>query len=345
MERDIQQAMIAARSAYIAALRAALLGPGAEGTLPDAAHELIDTSPISQYSIGILFPQEHPACHDSDAALSFDTGASADRGRASVSRYRKGAPEEGADESLDDALNMSTQYTPSSMGMTFLVRGACSAVRGKVSYAAYRRARPTDCRVPCTLPAGYVMTEEYTALVSYDRDAGVLHLKSGITEDEQKVLLQTLTTEAQEMLPRMLAKLTAEQAAGTVLVFTMDTHGADYLQTQEGQKLPVEHCIRGTAGWQIADALQPFVQEAAAVIEKPAFGAPTLPAALADYDEIELVGLCTDICVISNALLLKAFYPEKPISVDAACCAGVTPESHVNALNAMRMCQVEVRDD
>ena len=151
------------------------------------------------------------------------------------------------------------------------------------------------------------------------------------------------TTEAQEMLPRLVEKLTAEQAAGTVLIFTMDTHGADYLQTQEGKKLPVEHCIRGTAGWQIADALQPFVQEAAAILEKPTFGATTLPAALADYDEIEFVGLCTDICVISNALLLKAFYPEKPISVDASCCAGVTPESHANALAAMRMCQVEVR--
>ena len=151
------------------------------------------------------------------------------------------------------------------------------------------------------------------------------------------------TTEAQEMLPRLVEKLTAEQAAGTVLVFTMDTHGADYLQTQEGQKLPVEHCIRGTAGWQIADALQPFVREATAILEKPTFGATTLPAALADYDEIEFVGLCTDICVISNALLAKAFYPEKRICVDAACCAGVTPESHANALAAMRMCQVEVR--
>ena len=152
------------------------------------------------------------------------------------------------------------------------------------------------------------------------------------------------TPEAQAMLPRLVEKLTAEQAAGTALIFTMDTHGADYLRTQEGRRLPVEHCIRGTAGWQIADALQPFVQEAAAVIEKPTFGATALPAALANYDEIELVGLCTDICVISNALLAKAFYPEKHITVDAACCAGVTPESHANALAAMRMCQVEVRE-
>ena len=151
------------------------------------------------------------------------------------------------------------------------------------------------------------------------------------------------TQEAQAMLPRLVEKLKAEQAAGTALVFTMDTHGADYLETQEGKKLPVEHCIRGTAGWKIVDALHPFVQEAAAVIEKPTFGATALPAALADYVEIEFVGLCTDICVISNALLLKAFYPEKRITVDASCCAGVTPESHANALAAMRMCQVEVQ--
>ena len=151
------------------------------------------------------------------------------------------------------------------------------------------------------------------------------------------------TPEAQEMLPRMVEKLAAARADGTALVFTMDTHGTDYLATQEGQKLPVEHCIRGTVGWEIAPALHPFVREAAAVIEKPTFGATTLPAALADYDEIELVGLCTDICVISNALLVKAFYPEKLISVDASCCAGVTPESHANALAAMKMCQVEIR--
>lgn len=150
------------------------------------------------------------------------------------------------------------------------------------------------------------------------------------------------TKEAQEMLPRMVEKLAAARAEGTALIFTMDTHEADYLTTQEGRNLPVEHCIRDTAGWQIADTLQPFVREAAAVIEKPSFGSTKLPAALANYNEIELVGLCTDICVISNTLLLKAFYPEKKIAVDASCCAGVTPESHMNALKAMKMCQVAV---
>ena len=150
------------------------------------------------------------------------------------------------------------------------------------------------------------------------------------------------TKEAQEMLPRMEAKLLAAQAAGTKLVFTMDTHGEDYLATQEGRRLPVPHCIRGTEGWGIAASLQPFVR-AATVVEKPAFGSTELPALLEDCDEIELVGLCTDICVISNALVLKAFYPEKKISVDASCCAGVTPESHAEALRAMKMCQVDVK--
>ena len=151
------------------------------------------------------------------------------------------------------------------------------------------------------------------------------------------------TKEAQEMLPHMEAKLSAAQAAGTKLVFTMDTHGEDYLATQEGRRLPVPHCIRGTEGWEIAASLQPFVRAAAAVVEKPAFGSTELPALLEDCDEIELVGLCTDICVISNALVLKAFYPEKKISVDASCCAGVTPESHAEALRAMKMCQVDVK--
>ena len=151
------------------------------------------------------------------------------------------------------------------------------------------------------------------------------------------------TKEAQAMLPRMEAKLAAAQAAGTKLVFTMDTHGEDYLATQEGRRLPVPHCIRGTEGWEIAASLQPFVRAAAAVVEKPAFGSTELPALLEDCDEIELVGLCTDICVISNALVLKAFYPEKKISVDASCCAGVTPASHAEALRAMKMCQVDVK--
>ena len=127
---------------------------------------------------------------------------------------------------------------------------------------------------------------------------------------------------------------------------TMDTHGPDYLSTQEGRNLPVEHCIRGTDGWRIRPEIAELLTEAT-VFEKPTFGSTRLAEALramGDAEEIELVGLCTDICVVSNALLLKAAMPEVKIAVDAACCAGVTPEKHRAALETMRSCQIEVRN-
>lgn len=150
------------------------------------------------------------------------------------------------------------------------------------------------------------------------------------------------TEAAQGMLPRLEAKLAREEA---LLVFTQDTHGADYLETQEGKNLPVPHCIKPEKGWEIAPSLKPFVEKASAVVEKPTFGSLELPKVIAglEPDAIELVGLCTDICVIENAMILKAAFPEVPVSVDASCCAGVTPESHENALKAMKMCQVVVR--
>lgn len=147
------------------------------------------------------------------------------------------------------------------------------------------------------------------------------------------------TKEAQEMLPKLVKKLERENANGTKLIFTKDTHENDYLQTQEGKKLPVEHCIRGTKGWEIVPEIEKYIEE---ILEKPTFGAINLPPLVKDADVIEVVGLCTDICVISNVLLLKAHYPEKTIQVDASCCAGVTPDSHKNALEAMKMCQIDI---
>ena len=130
------------------------------------------------------------------------------------------------------------------------------------------------------------------------------------------------------------------------VIATMDTHGPDYLATQEGKNLPVEHCIKGTEGWRIRTDVAALL-EGAAIYEKPTFGSVDLAKALAaleDLEEVELVGLCTDICVVSNALLLKAVMPEVRISVDAACCAGVTPEKHRAALETMRSCQIEVKE-
>lgn len=127
------------------------------------------------------------------------------------------------------------------------------------------------------------------------------------------------------------------------VIFTRDTHYDEYMQTQEGKNLPIEHCIKDTDGWQICDELKPYVNE---VVDKITFGSINLPKILQDYneeiEEIELCGLCTDICVISNAIILKAAFPEARISVDSKCCAGVSSESHKTALDAMRAVQIFV---
>ena len=147
---------------------------------------------------------------------------------------------------------------------------------------------------------------------------------------------------AAAIIPNVVEKVKA--FPGNV-IFTRDTHGDDYLQTQEGKKLPVVHCIKGSAGWQICDELNPYVEQ---VVDKVTFGSVTLPHILSKQgepiEEIELCGLCTDICVISNAMILKAAFPEVKITVEASCCAGVTTESHNTALNAMKAVQIEVTE-
>ena len=127
------------------------------------------------------------------------------------------------------------------------------------------------------------------------------------------------------------------------IIFTRDTHYKDYLITQEGKNLPVEHCIKGTSGWEICDELAPYVTT---VVDKVTFGSVDLPSVIRadgeEVEEIELCGLCTDICVISNAMILKANFPEVKMVVDASCSAGVTKESHNNALSAMKLVQIEI---
>lgn len=149
------------------------------------------------------------------------------------------------------------------------------------------------------------------------------------------------TKEAQEILPNVLEKVKDAKEEESDIIFTRDTHDGDYLKTQEGKNLPVVHCVEGTKGWEIVNILKPY---AGKVIDKPTFGSTELAHYVAQrkYTEIELIGLCTDICVVSNALLLKAALPEASISVDASCCAGVTPESHEAALATMQMCQIEI---
>lgn len=149
--------------------------------------------------------------------------------------------------------------------------------------------------------------------------------------------------EAVDILPLVVDKV--RNFAGRVL-FTRDTHFNNYLDTQEGRNLPVKHCIKDSPGWQIHAQLQPYVQEEP--INKLSFGSSELAIRLAEenlrqpIDCITLIGLCTDICVIANAMTIKSFLPEVRIQVDARCCAGVTPVSHQQALQAMKACQIEI---
>ena len=159
--------------------------------------------------------------------------------------------------------------------------------------------------------------------------------------------------EAIKIVPDVVKKVKdAALSKDTLVIFTQDTHLPDYMETQEGKNLPVPHCIEGTEGWEIIEELKPFVKTDSTWLpfRKGTFGSVALGEELRDFvgkeneniEKIEFIGLCTDICVLSNATLVKAFLPEVPIEVDATCCAGVTPESHDTALNAMKAIQIKV---
>ena len=146
---------------------------------------------------------------------------------------------------------------------------------------------------------------------------------------------------ATAIVPRVVEKVKSFDGK---VIFTRDTHFENYSETQEGKNLPVPHCIKGTDGWQICPELRPYAET---VVDKITFGSTELPRLLEGFgdpvDSIELCGLCTDICLISNAMLLKAAFPEVPIAVDSACSAGVSAESHDTALRAMRAVQIDIR--
>lgn len=153
------------------------------------------------------------------------------------------------------------------------------------------------------------------------------------------------TPEAEAIVPFVVKKI--KEHTGDIIV-TYDTHSEEYMNTEEGRHLPVPHCIKGTDGWELDNAVALALGDIPHItIEKTTFGSVDLPIYIRenynpDEIEIELIGLCTDICVVSNALILKANFTETPISVDAGCCAGVTVASHSSALTTMKMCQINV---
>ena len=145
------------------------------------------------------------------------------------------------------------------------------------------------------------------------------------------------TPEAVAIVPKVKAKIQEYVQNGHEILYTRDTHFENYLQTAEGRKLPVEHCIKGTKGWEIAEGL--YV-EGCKIIDKPNFGWPNWKDE--QLEEVEIIGLCTDICVVSNALIIKATFPEADVKVDSSCCAGVTVATHEAALKTMSMCQINI---
>ena len=156
------------------------------------------------------------------------------------------------------------------------------------------------------------------------------------------------TAEAVAIVPAAAGRIRACREEGAVILATLDTHEADYLNTAEGKKLPVPHCIRGTRGWELAPEISEALGSEYMPVEKPTFGSVRLPEIIRETAgntkelSIELIGLCTDICVVSNTLLLKAHFPEAAIAVNPACCAGVTPETHQAALQTMKCCQIDM---
>ncbi len=153
--------------------------------------------------------------------------------------------------------------------------------------------------------------------------------------------------EAEAIIGIIADKIEFYRREGHPVLFTRDTHGDDYMETQEGRLLPAAHCLKGSEGWQIVDPLKAYAEEKD-VLDKPVFGSLQLPQWISEKlgsvpKEIELCGVCTDICVISNAMILKAAFPETIVTVEGASCAGVTPESHQTALAAMKACQVIVK--
>jgi nicotinamidase-related amidase len=155
------------------------------------------------------------------------------------------------------------------------------------------------------------------------------------------------STEAMAIVPRVVDKI--RKFDGDIIV-TYDTHTEEYMNTNEGSHLPVPHCIKDSVGWQLdAQVAKALAERDYKTVEKPTFGSTALPAIIRDMAgnepfTVELIGLCTDICVVSNALLIKANFPESEIYVDASCCAGVSPETHAAALSTMACCQIQIKN-
>ena len=183
------------------------------------------------------------------------------------------------------------------------------------------------------------MSADFTLLYCrFLGNGGIMHKTLIVVDLQNDYISGSLgSKEAQNIIPNIVRKIQKCKEEGYEIIFTRDTHKKDYLETNEGCHLPIEHCIKGTLGWEIPKEID---VSSATHINKKTFGYMGLKDF--GFEDVELIGLCTDTSVVSNALLIKAAFPEIRVAVDSSCCAGVSHESHEAALMTMRMCQIEV---
>lgn len=250
---EIRKEMISAREQYIDIIRAELLGPGSEFSLPDAEHELISSTPTSRYSVGILFPQGNEVSQDNDETVSIEeTGAEqaeipGEATRAddpvATKKQRTYEKDDTADENLDEEIGMSTQYMPSSMGITFLVKGNCDQVRGKLTFATYRNAKVPDCAIPYIPddPDNYSVPPELAHLITFDKKHGVLRLVASITAKEVRSIFErdTIPETEFQILQKIAYRFVDYCSMGYVRVphevpeFVLDFSNGDYADNEE----------------------------------------------------------------------------------------------------------------
>ena len=254
---EIRREMISAREEYIDIIRAELLGPGSEFSLPDAEHELISSTPTSRYSVGILFPQGNEVSQDNDETVLIEeteaeqTEIPGEATRAddpvATKKQRTYEKDDTADENLDEEIGMSTQYMPSSMGITFLVKGNCDQVRGKVTFATYRNAKVPDCAIPYFPddPENYAVPTELAHLIAFDKERGVLRLIASITAKEVRAIFErdTIPEAEFQILQKIAYRFVDYCSMGYVRVphevpeFVLDFSNGDYADNEENHNL------------------------------------------------------------------------------------------------------------
>lgn len=254
---EIKKEMISAREEYIGIIKAELLGPGSEFSLPDVEHELISSTPTSRYSVGILFPQGNEVSQDNDETVPIEeTGAEQTEipGEATraddpvaTKKQRTYEKDDTADENLDEEIGMSTQYMPSSMGITFLVKGNCDQVRGRVTFATYRNAKVPDCAIPYFPddPENYTVPPELAHLIAFDKERGVLRLVASITAKEVRSIFErdTIPEAEFQILQKIAYRFVDYCSMGYVRVphevpeFVLDFSDGDYADNEANHNL------------------------------------------------------------------------------------------------------------